>query len=77
MRDRVRTLGRRRLAVGFLGLGVVGVAGLLIGYGTSPSAEATIVSVIAGKPREYAFTLSKASNLPWLAKTSSATVTSR
>ncbi len=76
-------LGRRRflLGLGVFGLACVGLVGMLVGYRTAPAAsqeradEATVVTVTAGKPTEFAFTLSKSSALPWQATTRSGTVT--
>lgn len=69
--------------LGFLvfGFAFVGLVGALPGYRMAPAAsqeraaEATVVTVTAGKPSEYAFKLSKWSALPWQAVTRSGTVT--
>jgi uncharacterized cupredoxin-like copper-binding protein len=64
-----------------VGLACVGLVAVLLGYrtgsaaGQERAAEATVVTVIAGKPSEFAFTLSKSSALPWQAKPRSGTVT--
>jgi uncharacterized cupredoxin-like copper-binding protein len=64
-----------------LGLLAVGAAATLSAVLTAPSAgrqrlvAPTLVTVTAGKPTEYAFKLSKASNLPWDAASRTSPVT--
>ncbi len=75
--------GRRQWTLGLCGVGlaIAGLAGVLAGYGTATAAGqggkagATVVSVTAGRPGEFSFTLSKSSALPWQAKSPSASVT--
>src|SRR5262249_13663377 len=69
---------RQRMIVGLVVFGAccLGLAGLLLGVATSPAAgqaqaaagagaaPLATVTVTAGKPSEFAFTLSKSSNLP-------------
>src|SRR5271169_4139422 len=69
-------LDRRRLMLGLCGAGLAcsGLLAVLFGDRTAPAAGqeraagATVVTVTAGKPSEYAFTLSKSSALRWQAK---------
>jgi uncharacterized cupredoxin-like copper-binding protein len=76
MRDPGRLLG-----LGGLALACVSVAAVVAGYWTAPSTgnkgavAPTIVNVIAGKPTEFAFKLSKSSALPWNAAAGSQKVT--
>ena len=78
-------LGGRRPAIGICVVvsACAGLAAFMLGLGTAPAAgqqraaAATIVTVTAGRPSEFAFSLSRSSALPWPAKAGSATVTFR
>jgi uncharacterized cupredoxin-like copper-binding protein len=65
------------------GLACVGLVTALFGYratsaaGQWRDAEASVIAVTAGKPSEFAFTLSKSSGLPFQAKSRSGTVSFR
>ena len=64
-------MGRSMFRLGVVGIASAGLVAGLLGYGPAPAAgqqraiDATVVSVTAGKPSEFSFTLSKSSILGW------------
>jgi len=72
---------RPLVALSIVGLGSLGFMAAIFGFQTAPAAgsvsvaKATVVTVTAGKPAEFKFTVSPNSALPWAVKTPSGSVT--